>query len=502
MKIDIEGGPAQVLCDSGSFVFGGFWTPDGKIVFGDLMHPPGLWEVPATGGVPSPLPGIEHDGYPSSLLPDGRHFIYLDTGSESGSTYVYVGSLDKKSGQSSKKLVAAIGAGYVPSPDDPDLGYLLFVRPTAPGPAPIRTFAVMAQPFDPRKLELVGEPTAIAEQVSTAATSLTGTLVYGSGPLPADMVQLTLFDRQGKTLGTIGEPGVYRQVAFSPDERRVVAALLNHQSTGSNLSNLWIYDLARGVSSQFTFSSSNDRDGCPVWSSDGSRVAFCSTRGDHARFDLYQRLSNGGGDDEFLFKSDSDVIPQSWSDDGRFLLFGSEGATVSVLPLDANGHAAGKPFVFVEKGVGIDPRFSPGSHGRPLWVAYSSNESGRFEIYMRPFDPKSPTGIPPGGGKWQVSKEGGVSPRWNSDGKELFYVAPDGTVMSVEVSGGTVFEPQAPKPLFKPKGLFPRGSNESLSWDAGSDGKKFILAVSPSATGAAPLIRFVVVLNWPSLLKK
>ena len=151
-------------------------------------------------------------------------------GSESGSTYVYVGSLDKKSGQSSKKLVAAIGAGYVPSPDDPDLGYLLFVRPTAPGPAPIRTFAVMAQPFDPRKLELVGEPTAIAEQVSTAATSLTGTLVYGSGPLPADMVQLTLFDRQGKTLGTIGEPGVYRQVAFSPDERRVVAALLNHQS--------------------------------------------------------------------------------------------------------------------------------------------------------------------------------------------------------------------------------------------------------------------------------
>jgi eukaryotic-like serine/threonine-protein kinase len=501
-KIDTEGGsPAQVLCDSGAGVFGGFWTPDGKIVFGDPGRQPGLWEVPAEGGVSSPLQGLVHGnpylGFPV-LLPDGKHFLY-GSGSQT-SADVYVGSLDKPGQQNSKRLLSALGAAYVPSPDDSKLGYLVFVRGTVENQ---RTGTLMVQLFDLRKLALVGDPVPIAEQASySPSASRTGTLAYGTGAGSGSgsaSAQLTMFDREGKILGTVGEPGGYTSVAFSPDGRRVAATRTNLQ--GGN-DNLWMIDLARGISSRFTFSSGSDF--YPVWSPDGNRIAFTSDRSGH--LDVYQRLSNGGGDEESLFSSDVNHTALSWSGDGRFLILGGgtspTDVNVSVLPLDANGHPAGKPFPFVQqKGVALGERFSPGPQGRPLWVAYSSNESGRFEIYVRPFDPNSPTGTPPGGGKWQVSTQGGFSPRWNGNGKELFYVAPDGTIMSVEASGTSVFQSGTPKPLFKPKGIAPQ-SNGTFYWDASSDGKKFIFPVLPSASGAAPPSRFTVVLNWPSLLKK
>jgi len=494
-KIDTEGGPAQVLCDLGNDVVGGFWTPDSKIVFADPSRS-GLWEVPAAGGACSPLPGFEHAGNPRVyfpvLLPDGKHFLY--TSGSLASRDVYLGSLHSKLGhQSSKKLLSALAAAYAPSPNDPTLGYLVLAR-SVPN---TNTYTVLAQPFDLQKLEVVGEPVPIAQQVSSVSLSLNGTLVYVSGAPAIGTSQLTLFDRAGKILGTVGEPAAYYSVAFSSDGKRVVAA--RQSQPGSE--NLWMMDLERGISTRFTFDSGFDE--YPVWSPDGHRIAFTSARGGVAG-DLYQKLSNGGGDDELLFKTDYGVLPLSWSGDGRFLLFGGGANTsdvnISVLPMDANGHAAGKPFPFAEKGVGIEERFSPGPQGRPLWVAYSSDESGRFEIYVRPFDPNSPTGIPPGGGRWQVSTGGGLTPRWNSNGKELFYVALDGTVMSVEVRGGTVFQSGTPKPIFKPKGFSPQAI--SAYWDVTSDGKKFIFPVSQSANAPHQLIRFTVVLNWPSLLKK
>jgi Tol biopolymer transport system component len=507
-KVDTEGGPAQVLCDSGSAVLGGFWTPDGKIVFSDPSRQPGLWEVPATGGVSAPLPGFEHAGnsfvvFPM-LLPDGKHFLYTIANAR-GTGDVHVGLLDSKPGpESSKKLLSGSLVGYAPSPDDPTLGYLLLFRILSSSNPPVGTLT--AQPFDLRKLELVGDPVLIVQQVSALSVSgsLTGTLVYGSGaPVVGNIGQLTLFDRQGKILGTVGEPANYDSVAFSPDGKRVVAARISQAGN----ENLWMMDLVHGVNTRFTFDSGFDL--FPVWSPDGNRIAFGSIRGGLAP-DLYQKLSNGGGDDELLFKTDHGVIPVSWSGDGRFLLLGggafgasASDVTVSVLPTDANGHAAGKPFPFGQKGVGIGERFSPGPQGRPLWVAYSSNESGRYEIYVRPFDPNSPTGIPPGGGKWQVSTQGGFSPRWNSDGKELFYVAPDGTVMSVEVTGSAVFQSGTPKPLFKPKGFSLTTTGVTIAnWDASSDGKKFIFPVTQSANTPGPATKFTVVLNWPSLLKK
>jgi len=495
-KIAAEGGPPEVLCDAG-YIAGGFWTAEGKIVFADVGRPQSLWEVPVAGGVSSPLPGVEH-GNPllllPVLLPDGKHFLYTSGNTQRGD--VHLGSLDSKPGQqSSKRLLTALGALYAPSTDDPYRGYVVFVRPASGA----GTNTLMAQPFDPRKLELLGEPVTIAQQVSPpVSVSIAGTLVYGSGGVAPGTGQLTLFDRTGKILGTVGEPGDYSNVAFSPDGKRVVATR-NGAPAGSQ--NLWMMDLARDTSTRFTFDSGSDI--YPVWSPDGNRVAFASSRS--GVFQMFQKLSNGGDGDESLFKSDSLLFPLSWSDDGRFLLFGggptASEAVTSVLQVDGNGHAVGKPFPFVEKGFGVEGRFSPGSQGHPLWVAYSSNESGRYEVYVRPFDPNSPNGTPPGGGKWQVSAGGGLTPRWNSNGKELFYVAPDGTVMSVEVSGGAVFQAGIPKPLFKVKGFTPQTINNVTFalWDAGPGGKKFIFPLAPTV-GAPP--RFIVVLNWPSLLKK
>jgi len=486
-KIDTEGGSAQVLCDIGQIVIGGFWTPSGRIIFSDPSRPPGLWEVDAGGGSPFPL------AVPSQprksiilpvLLPDANHFLYVISSGEMNSADVYVGSLDSKQ---SKKLVNGFLAGYSRSPRDPDKVYLLFARGTT------TEGQLMAQAFDLRKREMDGDAVLIAAQASSAAVSLNGTLAYAPG-LNSQGFRPTVYDRQGKVIAVAGEPGTYLTMAFSPDSARVAVS-----RRLSNEDNLWMIDLARGISTRFTFDSASDQ--LPTWSPDGTRIAFGSSRADPPA--VYEKLSNGGSDEELLFKSDQTEVPLSWSGDGRFLLIGESAAAqiASVLPLDENGHAAGKPFVFVQKGVGAEEKFSPGPGGHPRWVAYSSNESGRYEVYVRPFDPSSPTGAPRGGGKWQVSTQGGLSPRWNGNGKELFYVAPDSTVMAVDVSGDNVFQFGTPKPLFKPQGLGPEPAN-IFFWDASSDGRKFVFSASPSTSASAPPPRFTVVLNWTSLLRK
>jgi eukaryotic-like serine/threonine-protein kinase len=495
-KIEAVGAPPLTLCDADN-VYGGVWTRDDKIIFGSSD---GLRQVSASGGSPSPVTTNGAAATPS-LLPDGRHFVYLHGRDQGRGVGIYVGSLGMKPDeQSSKKLLADnSNVVYAPS-SDPAFGYLLFVRgaltPSAPG-------TLMAQPFDARRLELAGEAVPIAERVPGIGFSASDTnvLVYGTGfgagGAPGDVWgQLAWFDRSGKVLEAFGDPAVYRGLALSPDGKRVAFERVDPQNSGAR--NIWLYEFARGVTTRFTFDSRRDLH--PVWSPDGSRIVFGSDSRSGA-VDLYQKASNLAGEDERLYKSNDNKAPSSWSPDGRFLLFFNfNNAPSQIWLLPFGGGGGDRKAIPLERSQFNQQfgRFSP--DGR--WIAYESDESGRWELYVRPFDASAATGSPAAGaaatGKWMVSKGGGRNPRWSHDGKELLYLSSlGGTMMTVPVNTSSVFQAGIPKPLFKvPAGVY--------LWDVSPDGKRFIMA-APSAASASvlpPSPKYTVVLNWTSLLKK
>ena len=492
-KIEASGGPPLALCDTENLL-GGAWTRDDKIVFGTNS---GLMRVAAAGGSPSPVTTDGTSATPS-LLPDGRHFVYFHPSGGVAGRGIYVGTVDRTPQEQStnKRLLADFSTVVYSPSSDPAVGYLLFVRGTTVAGA---MGTLMAQPFDPRRLELIGEAVPIAEQVSNLrfSASATDVLVYATGSGPATIArgfiqgQLTWFDREGRVLGTVGDPGMYRNLALSPDGKRVAFNRVDPQN--ATATNLWLYEFARGVTTRFTFDSS--WDDVPVWSPDGSHIAFGSNRG--GQFDIYQKAANLAGADELLFKSGEDKVPNSWSPDARYLLFFSLGNPWQgwLLPL-GGAMADRKPILIEDSKFNLAyGRFSP--DGR--WIAYTSDESGRSEIYVRPFDASSVKGLPSAGvtpvtGKWMVSNDGGTTPLWRHDGKELFYLSLDGQAMAVEVSTSGIFQAGVPKALFKV-------STEVIFWDVSTDGKRFLMP-EPSPTKPAAQPKFTVVLNWPSLFKK
>jgi Tol biopolymer transport system component len=494
-KIEATGGPPITLCDSPSLL-GGAWARDDEILFGTVA---GLRKVAAAGGSPSPVTTDGTATFPS-LLPDGRHFVYWHASPQRAGIGIYVGVVDAKPEEQPSAKLLGDGSPVVYAPSsDPEVGYLLFVRGGATLGAP---GVLMAQPFDTRRLELKGDAIPIAEQISNTgfSASATGVLAYVEGytsppvsvaPRGFILGRLTWFDREGKALGAVGDLGLYRTLALSPDEERVAFDRGDPQNPGTR--NIWLYDFKRGVTTRFTFDSGTDFD--PVWSPDGSQIAFASNR--RGAFDLYQKASNLASEDELLFKSSEAKVPSNWSRDGRYLLFFNPLPPnhIWLLPVSGKGTDQ-KPLQFSASQFNeAAARFSP--DGR--WIAYSSTESGRSEIYVRPFDAASAGAAPAGNGnpvtgKWMISKDGGDSVLWRRDGKELFYLSPDAMAMAVPVNTSGVFQAGIPKPLFKvPAGV--------LFWDVSADGKKFLMA-APSATGQAGEPKFTVVLNWQSALKK
>jgi Tol biopolymer transport system component/tRNA A-37 threonylcarbamoyl transferase component Bud32 len=485
-KIDIVGGVAQNLCDVEGFVVGGSWNRDGVIILGNSTagkNGGALMRVAATGGPCLPLTNLDASRAEQShtfptFLPDGRHFVYHRfSDSNSG---IYVGSIDAKpEEQSTRQLVAtSYGGAYVP-PSGLSPGQLLFVRDGT----------LMAQPFDDRRLELAGRPVAVAEQLDTFFTfaffsvSANGMLIYRSGA-GHDLSQLTWLDWHGKHLGTVGEPGVYDSVALSPDGTR--AAVTHFDG------DIWLMDLARGVSTRFTFGQGSSNS--PVWSPDGTRIVFASDR-DGGVFNLYQKFASGAKDEQLLLKTPANKTPTSWSRDGRFLLYNAQnpktGNDVWVLPLDMDGRKAAEPKPFLrtepqQPPASFDARFSPDSR----WVAYASNESGRNEIYVRAFTPSSTGGFSDGG-RWMVSRGGANDTRayWVDGGRKLVYLASFFKLMAVDITANPSFQPGEPTALFQYPG--------TVAYFVGDRRVLATLPVSPSAP--AP---FTVVLNWPSGLKK
>jgi Tol biopolymer transport system component len=254
-----------------------------------------------------------------------------------------------------------------------------------------------------------------------------------------------------------------------------------------------VLNVSRGTSTRLTFDPAEDD--FPVWSPDSKSIVFASTRGGHS--DLYVKASDGSGDDHLLLKTDEYKAPDSWSRDGRYLLYtidsSKTGRDLWVLPLEGPKGDPGKPFPFLRtefnEGAGD---FSPDRGGAPRWIAYMSNESGDFEVYVRPLSPNSGGGSSASGGKWMVSRGGGQHPHWRADGKQLFYIGPTGTVMAVDVISDNAFQAGVPKRLFD-SGFV--GGDYGIT----ADGKRFLFPLPQGAEAQTP---FTVLLNWQGGVKK
>jgi serine/threonine protein kinase len=464
-RIAVSGGPPLLLCNFSGITVGGSWNRDGAILFGTA--PGGVMRVSGDGGQVSP---VTEPATPKSFhifpewLPDRRHFLYMRA--REGGTYV--GSVDVAPvAQSREMLTARAAAKYTPNPLGSPPGHILFVSQGA----------LMAQPFDDAKLRLVGDLTTVAEGVASYlagghfSVSNNGVLAYA--PAAVQNSELTWFDRKGTAVGHLGETARYNGLALSPDGTRAVLSRLTENSL---VWDLWMLEFAGNTATRLTFKPFGKPVG-PTWSPDGKLVAFGSIT--DAAQGLFLKSANGVGNEQLLTERADLMIPSSWSPDGRYLLFSAAapktGDDIWAVSLDGDHQA--RPLVnthFNESAA----QFSPDGH----WIAYRSNESGRTEIYVQRF--------PEAGEKMMVSTAGGDEPLWR--GKELFYVAPDGKVMAVEIATAPAFHRGTPKALFRAPGGFG-------VWDATRDGQRFLFAVPSENKGRSS---FTVVLNWQASLKK
>jgi Tol biopolymer transport system component len=466
-KIDASGGPAQKICDAPTGA-DGTWSSEGVILFDGRTNDP-IRRVSASGGSPTVAMNADASRKEAQVawpefLPDGRHYLYLATGAKADDSMYRIGSLD--SAESLPVAPAQTLVLYAPP------GYLVFVRDKT----------LVAQPFDLKSRKTTGDPVPLAEHLAVNSVgharfsvSRDGTLVYRSGESGN---RLLWVDRAGKELEMLGDPAEYHNPTFSPTRDRVAFDLADPR-TGKT--DVWIRDLARGVNSRFTFSPGGDVLG-PLWSPDGKRIVYSAGSG----WDLYEKALDGDGQEKLLLKTDERKFPTSFSPDGRYLVFNSRGKEtgwdIQVLPL-SGGDA--KPYSFAKTSFAeLLPVVSPDGH----WVAYQSNESGSYEVYVQTF--------PQPGGKRQVSTAGGLEPSWRADGKEMFYGSPDQKLMSVTVETSPAFSPGVPRALFQAH--FETGTVRTR-YIPTADGSKFFVV---GTLGREAITPTTVALNWFAELGK
>jgi eukaryotic-like serine/threonine-protein kinase len=478
-KVAASGGPAQSLCDVPN-ARGGSWGRDDVIVFSPSNSGASIQRVSAAGGVPFDVSKTKGDLKHPVFLPDSRHFLYVSA-TNSIEQGIFVDSLDGK--EHRRVLPDVSGAAFAPLTGGGRTGLILFSRENT----------LMAAPFDPASAQLAGDVFPIAEGVSLttnvnylpAAVSENGVLVYLAGG-DARGSQLSWFGRSGEVLGKVGAAGSVFEPAISPDEKLVV-----YRRQAGLWWDLWIHDQSRGTEIRFTNSASVNSG--PFWSPKGDRIVFESNRNGGV-YNLYQKAASGSGQEEPLLPNTNTGNTSQWSRDGRFIVYNEIGPKTNhdiwVLP-DEGPAAERKPVLFLQTEFDeIQGQLSPDSH----WMAFTSDRSGRREVYVRPF--------PPGDGEWSISLAGGEMPRWRGDGKELFYEAADGKMMAVAVKAVAgakpSFEAGTPVALFDAH-MVHAYSNNLIEYDVTADGKRFLVNANAPGAAAPPL---TVVTNWQSGLKK
>jgi Tol biopolymer transport system component len=343
----------------------------------------------------------------------------------------------------------------------------------------------VAQRFDTRRLRLQGEAFPVAEDVgfdggyALADFSLSNNGILSYGASRSKQRQLAWVDRKGKVLATVGEPGAYFGVRISPDGKKAVVSSLD----SSSYEDLWQLEFARGLRTRFTFDQAQNV--FPVWSPDSRQIVFTSRR--NGPYVLYRKDAGGIGQEERLTDAPNSFA-FDWSGDGEFILFAKVSpqsrSDLWLLPLSG----ARQPVPYLQTPFDeTDGHFSPADGGHPHWIAYSSDESGKFEVYVR--------GFPDSGAKWQVSTHGGSGPRWRADGKELFYLSTENKLMAsaVRITGNNL-EWKSPQPLFA---LTPEGYG--YQYDVAPDGQRFLVFQPVEGSRSQPM---TVIYNWQEGLTK
>jgi serine/threonine protein kinase len=476
-KVSAAGGAVQVITQTATDFRGGTWSPDGTILFSSGTEP--IVSVDAAGGKATPVTAFDKTRQEAThrnpqFLPDGKHFLYSIMGRRDDQNGVYVGSLD---GQTKKLLVHVnTSAVYVPP------GYLLF----ADGDS------LLGQAFNAARLELIGQPFLVAEHggrntafMSAVSASQTGVIAY-AGIIP-HAGRLDWIDRAGTLLASAGTPdGDYTDFRLSPDETRLAASLFDPRT---NAVEIWLTDLARRSASRLN--PGGLITASALWSPDGSRLMFRTNR--NGMIEFYDRSAAGGGSDRPVLSAEAyraakipsfNLVPTDWSPNGRQIIFSAptsaSGSDLWLLPIAEEG----PPVTFIASpGEQMHGNFSP--DGRR--VAYTSNESGRFEVYVET--------IPRSDRKWAVSVNGGYEPRWRGDGGEIYYLSEDRKMMSVAVGAGPSFG--VPKSLFQTR-VTAGVINNRTHYVPSRDGSRFLIHMA--LDGPTPSINVIV--NWPVTIKK